>query len=52
MWRSRYEDPELVDSVKRLWSEVEPLYSELHTYVKYQLNDIYGIYKSYSNYLI
>jgi peptidyl-dipeptidase A len=42
MWRDRYEDKKLVEIVDNLWSEVEPLYDELHKYVRYQLIDIYG----------
>lgn len=42
MWRQRYEDSALVDKVDALWLEVEPLYSELHKYVRYQLLDLYG----------
>lgn len=41
MWRSRYEDDNLVEKVDKLWSEVEPLYDELHTYVRYKLHDLY-----------
>lgn len=41
MWRSRYEDPQLVEKVDRLWDEVKPLYDELHTYVRNKLLKIY-----------
>lgn len=41
MWRSRYEDKELVEKVDKLWSEVKPLYDELHTYVRLKLLDLY-----------
>ena len=41
MWRSRYEDDELVDKVDSLWNDVKPLYDELHTYVRYKLLEIY-----------
>lgn len=42
MWRSRYEDPALIEHVDQLWNEVQPLYDELHKYVRYQLRDLYG----------
>lgn len=42
MWRARYEHSNLVELVDQLWSEVEPLYNELHRYVRYQLSDLYS----------
>lgn len=42
MWRSRYEDDKLIEKVDKLWEQVEPLYDELHTYVRYKLLKIYG----------
>lgn len=42
MWRARYEDDSLVQMVDELWSEVEPLYDELHKYVRFQLLELYG----------
>ena len=42
MWRSKYEDPALIEKVDKLWDEVKPLYNELHKYVRYQLRDLYG----------
>jgi peptidyl-dipeptidase A len=42
MWRESYEDKNLIENVDRMWSEVEPLYNELHTYVRRQLKKIYG----------
>jgi peptidyl-dipeptidase A len=41
MWRAKYEDEKLIENVNKLWSEVEPLYNELHTYVRYQLLELY-----------
>lgn len=41
MWRSKYEDPNLITKVDALWNAVQPLYNELHKYVRYQLRDIY-----------
>lgn len=42
MWRSRYEDDDLIRKVDDLWEEVKPLYDELHKFVRYQLRDLYG----------
>lgn len=41
-WISDYEDDEFARKIDRLWSEVEPLYDVMHTYVKYKLFEIYG----------
>lgn len=45
LWRSRYDDSDLRGTLDRLWKEVEPLYNELHTYVRYKLLDRYGKWK-------
>jgi peptidyl-dipeptidase A len=42
LWRSSFDDPEFEQTLERLWKEVEPLYDELHTYVRYKLFDLYG----------
>lgn len=42
MWRSKYEDDKLIEKVDEIWNEVQPLYNELHKYVRYQLRDLYG----------
>jgi peptidyl-dipeptidase A len=44
MWRSGYDmDPDdFAIEVDRLWSQVEPLYVELHCYVRADLNAKYG----------
>ncbi|XP_041788026.1 angiotensin-converting enzyme-like [Anopheles merus] len=42
LWRSKYDDPKLRETLERLWSEVEPLYEELHSYVRYRLFELYG----------
>lgn len=44
MWRGRFEveDDKLEEIVDNLWKEVEPLYNELHQYVRYKLLDLYG----------
>lgn len=41
-WRARYEDEALIEKVDKLWDEVQPLYNELHKYVRNQLGDLYG----------
>lgn len=44
MWLSNYDMPpeQMSAEVERLWSEVEPLYAELHCYVRGKLNAKYG----------
>ena len=42
MWRESYEDPDFIANIDKMWIEVEPLYNELHTYVKNKLHVIYG----------
>ena len=44
MWLSNYDmEPEAMSAeVERLWGQVEPLYKELHCYVRAELNDHYG----------
>lgn len=44
MWRNRYEydDDKLHEKVDELWSQVKPLYDELHKYVHRQLKKVYG----------
>lgn len=42
MWRDRYESDDLVGLVDKLWSEVEPLYNELHRYVRYKVGDLFS----------
>lgn len=41
MWRDKYEDPNLVETVDRLWNDIEPLYNELHKYVRHKLGKLY-----------
>lgn len=41
-WKSDYEDDEFAKNIDRLWTEVEPLYDLMHTYMKYKLFEIYG----------
>jgi peptidyl-dipeptidase A len=44
LWRSRYDmtPAELEADVDRLWSEVKPLYEELHCFVRARLQKVYG----------
>jgi hypothetical protein len=42
MWRSDFETENFVDDMLALWKEVEPLYLELHNYVKNKLKNVYG----------
>ena len=44
MWLSNYDMPpaEMEAEVNRLWSQVEPLYKELHCYTRKKLNAQYG----------
>lgn len=41
MWRESYEDDNFIANVDKMWAQVEPLYKELHTYVKRKLQKIY-----------
>lgn len=44
MWKSGYDMPvaDFEQEVERLWSQVEPLYTDLHCYVRDKLTGIYG----------
>lgn len=44
LWRSNYDmtDAEFAATMDRLWTEVKPLYDELHTFVRGKLNAKYG----------
>ncbi len=44
LWRSQYDMPpaEFAAEIERLWKQVEPLYLELHTYVRRKLIEKYG----------
>lgn len=42
MWLQAYEDDEFIDKVDAAWSEIEPLYNELHTFVRRKLKEIHG----------
>jgi peptidyl-dipeptidase A len=42
LWREDYEDEELEETLESMWKDVEPLYNELHKYVKNKLAKIYS----------
>jgi peptidyl-dipeptidase A len=44
MWRARYDLPpaEFITETDRLWSQVKPLYDQLHCHVRAKLNEKYG----------
>lgn len=42
MWRFDYEDENFVQNMDDLWSQVEPLYNELHKYVANKLKQRFG----------
>jgi peptidyl-dipeptidase A len=42
MWRNEFETETFVEDMTMLWKQVEPLYLELHTYVKRKLRTLYG----------
>lgn len=42
LWQAKYEDDNFVENMEKLWAEVEPLYDELHTFVRHSLIDLYG----------
>lgn len=44
MWKSGYDmdSKAFENEVERLWGQVEPLYEELHCYVRSELNEFYG----------
>lgn len=42
MWRFDYEDPDFIKNMDDLWTQVEPLYNELHKYVGNKLKQRFG----------
>lgn len=42
MWRSKYEDPNFIQTVNKMWKQIEPLYDELHEYTRNKLIVLYG----------
>ncbi|PIK46247.1 putative angiotensin-converting enzyme isoform X3, partial [Apostichopus japonicus] len=41
-WRSWYETPDLRQQVETLYNQLQPLYQNLHAYVRRKLYDLYG----------
>nr|CAD7455012.1 unnamed protein product [Timema tahoe] len=41
-WLMDYESPDFQKQVLRLWEQIEPLYKELHAYVRRKLRETYG----------
>lgn len=41
MWRDPYETDDFVIILENLWEEIQPLYQELHTYVRRYLEQRY-----------
>ncbi len=41
-WRSLYETPTFEEDLETLWKELEPLYQNLHAYVRRALYKKYG----------
>ena len=41
-WRSKYETNDFEGDVLELYRELEPLYKELHAYIRRKLHDVYG----------
>lgn len=41
-WKADFEDDNFENLVDSLWTEVEPFYDDLHTYMRYKLISIYG----------
>lgn len=42
MWQVKYDYANFTNNINQLWQEVQPLYQEIHTYIKYKLKYIYG----------
>lgn len=42
MWKDDFESPTFVNDMDELWSQVEPLYKELHSFVSRKLKARYG----------
>ena len=41
-WRQKYDSTTFEESVIELYSEMEPLYKQLHAYVRRKLFEVYG----------
>lgn len=52
LWRAAYEDENFVSEIDALWSQIEPLYIELHKYAANKLKERYGNRIDYSDGLL
>lgn len=41
-WQDEFEDSNFGENIEKLWADVQPLYDELFTYMRYKLIEIYG----------
>ncbi|KAJ8935485.1 hypothetical protein NQ314_012777, partial [Rhamnusium bicolor] len=41
-WREAYEDPNFMENLDDLWTQVEPLYAELHKYLSIKAKQTFG----------
>jgi len=41
-WRSQYETDSFQEDIAELYSQMEPMYKELHAYIRRKLYDVYG----------
>jgi len=41
-WLKDYESPDFREQVARLWDQVQPLYLQIHAYVRRKLRETYG----------
>ncbi|XP_021364030.1 angiotensin-converting enzyme-like [Mizuhopecten yessoensis] len=42
-WRSKYESPNFVSNLEDLWTQLTPLYENIHAYVRKRLGKVYGM---------
>ncbi|KAB0802038.1 hypothetical protein PPYR_04224 [Photinus pyralis] len=52
MWRSSYDSPTFINDMDKLWTDVKPLYDQLHTYVAKKLKEKYKDEFDFSDNLI
>lgn len=42
MWNFPYDSPNFEQEIEEVWSQIRPLYEQLHAYVRRKLRDLYG----------
>lgn len=42
MWAADYATPNFEETIMKLWTEIKPLYDQLHAYVRRKLRIFYG----------